>query len=60
MELYTVSELADRLHISLSSAYRLLDERRIQYLILGKKSYRVSEEAIQAYLEQQTVAAESA
>lgn len=52
MQLITIQELAKRLTVSLSSAYKLLANGEIPFYKIAS-CLRVSEEDLQSYLEQQ-------
>lgn len=55
---YTVSELAKRLTVSLSTAYEVVNSGEIEVICLGKKSYRITEQAVQDYIQRKTIAPE--
>lgn len=48
-QVYTVSELATRLKISVRTAYELIRNGEIAYCCAGTKNYRVGEPAVQRF-----------
>ena len=58
-ELMTVAEVADRLRVSTMTVYRLIQREEIQALRIGR-SYRIHQDALDAFLQSDVVLQEDA
>ena len=58
-ELLTVSEVADRLRVSTMTVYRLIQREELQALRIGR-SYRIQQDALDAFLQSDVVLQEDA
>lgn len=54
MQLLSVPEVAERLGISQTTVYRLLESNELEYINIGKRLYKISEEAIADFLQRRT------